>query len=300
MTFIIHCIEQVYYFLWGDWIRLPLPGGTLSLPLLVLLLIPAGIYFTVRTRGLQLRLLPDMVRLITGSAKPEDSEQDRKSEELSALQALIVSTATRVGMGNLVGVVAAISAGGAGAVFWMWITALIGSATSFVESTLAQLHKQEDPLYGGYRGGPAYYIHDWINAGRKGKARKSLLAILFAISGLICWCGVSQVIGNYVFSVGVREVKQSVERGRTISESMEEIEYFPKMLTEMVGVGERSGSLEQTLDVIGAYFDNEVEVLTSRLLSLMEPVITILLAVVVVFLLLAVYLPMFSMYGGIA
>ena len=115
MTFIIHCIEQVYYFLWGDWIRLPLPGGTLSLPLLVLLLIPAGIYFTVRTRGLQLRLLPDMVRLVTGSAKPEDSEQDRKSEELSALQALIVSTATRVGMGNLVGVVAAISAGGAGA-----------------------------------------------------------------------------------------------------------------------------------------------------------------------------------------
>ena len=82
MTFIIHCIEQVYYFLWGDWIRLPLPGGTLSLPLLVLLLIPAGIYFTVRTRGLQLRLLPDMVRLITGSAKPEDSEQNRKAEEL--------------------------------------------------------------------------------------------------------------------------------------------------------------------------------------------------------------------------
>ena len=86
------------------------------------------------------------------------------------------------------------------ALFSGWITALIGSATSFVESTLAQLHKQEDPLYGGYRGGPAYYIHDWINAGRKGKARKSLLAILFAISGLICWCGVSQVIGNSVSS----------------------------------------------------------------------------------------------------
>ena len=111
---------------------------------------------------------------------------------------------------------------------------------------------------------------------------------------------VSQVIGNYVFAVGVREVKQSVERGRTISESMEEIEYFPKMLTEMVGVGERSGSLEQTLDVIGAYFDNEVEVLTTRLLAVMEPVITIVLAVIVVLLLLAVYLPMFSMYGGIA
>ena len=110
---------------------------------------------------------------------------------------------------------------------------------------------------------------------------------------------VSQVIGNYVFSVGVRSVKQSVERGKPIAESMEEYEYFPKMLTEMVGVGERSGSLEQTLDVIGAYFDNEVEVLTNRLLAVMEPVITIVLAVIVVLLLLAVYLPMFSMYGGI-
>ena len=62
-------------------------------------------------------------------------------------------------MGNLVGVVAAISAGGAGAVFWMWVTAIIGSSTAFIEATLAQLYKEKDPLYGGYRGGPAYYIH---------------------------------------------------------------------------------------------------------------------------------------------
>ena len=65
-------------------------------------------------------------------------------------------------MGNLVGVVAAVSAGGAGAVFWMWVTAIIGSSTAFIEATLAQLHKEEDPLYGGYRGGPAYYIHDLV------------------------------------------------------------------------------------------------------------------------------------------
>ena len=108
---------------------------------------------------------------------------------------------------------------------------------------------------------------------------------------------VSQVISNYVFALGVRKTRQGVERGRTISECMAEIEYFPKLLTEMVGVGERSGSLEQTLDVIGAYYDNETELLTNRLLSLLEPVITIVLAVVVVVLLLAVYLPMFSMYG---
>ena len=69
---------------------------------------------------------------------------------------MIVSTATRVGMGNLTGVVAAVSAGGAGAVFWMWVTALLGSSTAFIEATLAQLHKEKDPLYGGSRGGPAY------------------------------------------------------------------------------------------------------------------------------------------------
>lgn len=102
------------------------------------------------------------------------------------------------------------------------------------------------------------------------------------------------VISNYTFALAVQEV----ERGRTISESMGQIEYFPKMLTEMVGVGEQSGSLEETLDVIGEYFDNEVEVTTARLLSVLEPIITITLAVIVVVLLLAVYLPLFTLYGG--
>ena len=112
---------------------------------------------------------------------------------------MIISTATRVGMGNLVGVVAAISAGGAGAVFWMWVTALLGSSTAFVEATLAQLYKEKDPLYGGYRGGPAYYIHH-LFIKKDSTRRHSVIAILFAISGLICWCGISQVIGNSVSS----------------------------------------------------------------------------------------------------
>ena len=79
----------------------------------------------------------------------------------------MVSTATRVGMGNLVGVVAAISVGGAGAVFWMWVTALLGASTAFAEATLAQIHKEKDPLYGGYRGGPAYYIHNFSQSLRE-------------------------------------------------------------------------------------------------------------------------------------
>ena len=103
-----------------------------------------------------------MVVALTG--KKDDNNS------LSTFQTLIVSTATRVGMGNLVGVVAAVSAGGAGAVFWMWVTALIGSSTAFIEATLAQMHKERDPLYGGFRGGPAYYIHDYIE-GRTGKRK---------------------------------------------------------------------------------------------------------------------------------
>ena len=192
---IVKIIESVYNFLWGDLIVLPLPGGgTLPLSLLVIILIPAGIYFTVRTRFLPLRLFPDMVKAVTG-------KKTKEKGSLSVMQSLIVSTATRVGMGNLVGVVAAISAGGAGAVFWMWVTALIGASTAFIEGTLAQLYKEKDPLYGGYRGGPAYYIHKYLQEKRGGKIRRyCVLSVLFAVSGLICWCGISQVISNSVSS----------------------------------------------------------------------------------------------------
>ncbi len=103
-------------------------------------------------------------------------------------------------MGNLVGVVAAVSVGGAGAVFWMWVSAFLGASTAYVEGTLAQLHKKKDPLYGGYHGGPAYYIHDFVEQKRKKKIKKSFIAILFAIFGLICWCGISQVVSNSVTS----------------------------------------------------------------------------------------------------
>lgn len=190
----IWLIETVYQLLWGDLFVIPLPGGgTLGISLLVFLLIPAGIFFTIRTRFLPVRLFPDMVHAMTEGKRHKDS--------LSSLQSLMVSTATRVGMGNLVGVVAAISAGGAGAVFWMWITALLGSSTAFIEATLAQLHKEKDPLYGGYRGGPAYYIHHFVEEKTGGKKRRyCLLSILFAVSGLICWCGISQVVSNSVTS----------------------------------------------------------------------------------------------------
>ena len=187
---IVQLIESVYNLLWGDLLTLPLGNATFSLSLMVILLFTAGIYFTLRTRLLPVRLFRDMIAAVC--------EKNQNEKGLSSFQTLVVSTATRVGMGNLVGVVAAVSMGGAGAIFWMWVTALLGASTSFVESTLAQKYKQPDPLYGGYRGGPAYYLHELAQRKRGKKLRRSVVASLFALSGLICWCGISQVISNSV------------------------------------------------------------------------------------------------------
>lgn len=180
----------IYNILWGDLIHIPLPGGSsLGLSLLVIILIPAGLYFTVCTRFLPFRMFPEMIRVTLENNKKTDRDG------ISGIQALIISTACRVGMGNLVGVVAAISAGGAGAVFWMWVIALVGASTAFIEATLAQIYKEKDPLYGGYRGGPAYYLHH-LFIRKNSRRKKSITAVLFALSGLICWCGISQVTGN--------------------------------------------------------------------------------------------------------
>ncbi|MBE5972746.1 MAG: alanine:cation symporter family protein [Lachnoclostridium sp.] len=185
-------ISKVCGLLWGDLFSIQLPNGdTAGFSLMVLLLIPTGIYFTIRTKFLPIRMFPEMIRIAL------EKESDKKeSGSVSGMQTLIVATATRVGTGNLIGVVAAISAGGAGAVFWMWVTALIGSSTAFIEATLAQLHREKDPLYGGFRGGPAFYIRDFVKA--KTGRNTSLIAILFALSGLLCWCGVSQIVSNSV------------------------------------------------------------------------------------------------------
>ncbi len=107
------------------------------------------------------------------------------------------------------------------------------------------------------------------------------------------------VMPSYIFGEGVRKVLQSVQQGRGVSESMAQVEYFPKMLTEMTGVGEHAGSLEETLNVVGDYYNNEVQLASDRLLAVLEPAITVCLAVFTVILLLAIYLPLFTMYGAI-
>ena len=160
--------------------------------ILVALLLAAGLYFTLRTRFVQLRMFGESFRVL----------REEKHEEggVSSFQALMISTASRVGTGNIAGVSIAICLGGVGAVFWMWVTAILGASTSFIESTLAQKYRQPDPLYGGWRGGPAYYLHVLAERRRGKKLKRSVVAALFAASGLICWCGISQVISNSVSS----------------------------------------------------------------------------------------------------
>ena len=116
--------------------------------ILIIMLLGVGIYFTIRTKGVQLRLLGESIRVVSEKSDDENS--------VSAFEALMVSIASRVGTGNLAGVASAIAIGGPGAVFWMWVIALLGAATAFAESTLAQLFKRKGAK--SFVGGPAYYI----------------------------------------------------------------------------------------------------------------------------------------------
>jgi AGCS family alanine or glycine:cation symporter len=144
---------------------------------LMVVLVACGLWFTWRTRFVQFRMLGEMLHLLTESAVNTVEEQVKeqkgsdKPRRISSFQAFAVSVATRIGTGNLAGVATAIAIGGPGAVFWMWVIALIGSATAFVESTLAQLYKQKHK--DSFIGGPAYYIQRGLH--------KRWMAILFAI-----------------------------------------------------------------------------------------------------------------------
>lgn len=139
---------------------------------LIILLIVAGLYFTFRTKFVQFRLFKESVRLIT--EKPTDSSH------VSSFQALMVSTASRVGTGNVVGVANAIAIGGYGSVFWMWLIAIIGSTSAFIESTLAQIYKQKDKQ-GGCYGGPSYYIQKGLHSRSLGVIFSIALIATYAI-----------------------------------------------------------------------------------------------------------------------
>ena len=141
--------------------------------ILIILLIAVGVYFTIRTKGAQFRLFGDGLKSIM---EPTEKSKDGE-KKVSSFQALMISTASRVGTGNIAGIATAIAAGGPGAVFWMWLMALMGGASAFIESTLAQIYKVKDG--GLYRGGPSYYMERALG--------KRWMGILFSILLIICF-----------------------------------------------------------------------------------------------------------------
>ena len=186
-----HLIETVYNLLWGDLFTLPVGGG-IGISLMAVLLLTAGVFFTLRTRLLPVRLFRDMIAAVC-EKEPEQG------------QPFLLPDAHRL-HGHPGGHGQSGGRGGGSVCRWCRCGVLdvghgpAGASTSFVESTLAQKYRQPDPLYGGQRGGPAYYIHVLAERKRGKKLRHSIIAVLFAISGLICWCGISQVISNSVSS----------------------------------------------------------------------------------------------------
>lgn len=142
--------------------------------ILIILLIAVGLYFTFRTKFVQFRLFPEALRVLT--------EKKKDGKDISSFGALMISTASRVGTGNIAGVATAVAAstaiGGYGAIFWMWLLAMIGAASAFIESTLAQLYKQK--IGDDFVGGPAYYIQKALGSRKMGVTFSVLLIACFA------------------------------------------------------------------------------------------------------------------------
>ena len=147
-------------------------NGIIWSPALIYLCLGAGLFYSIMTRFVQVRLFSEMISLLFKGKS--------RAQGISSFQALAVSLAGRVGMGNIAGVAAAIGFGGPGAVFWMWVVAFLGASTAYVESTLAQIYKEKDVVTGEYRGGPAYYFERALG--------QRWYGIIFAIASILA-CG---------------------------------------------------------------------------------------------------------------
>ena len=143
--------------------------------ILIAMLLALGLYFSIKTNFVQFRYIKEMFRLLGDGIGNKN-----KKGSISSFQAFCISTASRVGTGNLAGIAIAIAAGGPGAIFWMWLIALLGSASSFIESTLAQIYKEKD-VDGTFKGGPAYYMEKGLNKKWMGVLFSILITISFGL-----------------------------------------------------------------------------------------------------------------------
>lgn len=165
-------------------------GDFLWTYIVIAVLIGCAIYFTIRTRGVQFTMIPEMFRIMLG----KDS-QDHQKGGIGSFKAFSVSLASRVGTGNLAGVASAIFVGGPGAVFWMWVMALFGGATAFIEATLAQLYKKRDKE--SFYGGPAYYIQTGLGS--------RWMAVLFAVLMILTFSIAQQTVQSNTITTSLSE-----------------------------------------------------------------------------------------------
>ncbi len=149
--------------------------------ILVVMLIGTAVYLTFKTKFMQFRLFGDIVRIL--------GKSDKNKDGISSLEAFFLGTACRVGAGNITGVVAAVSVGGPGAIFWMWLVALLGASTSFVESCLAVMYRSRIGRQ-EYRGGTPWIIEK--------RLKQRWLGVIYAIASIVCYMGVIQVMSNSV------------------------------------------------------------------------------------------------------
>ena len=194
METFVNTVNAVNSVVWGTW-------GLSLFPILVILCLLAGLFYTIQTRFVQVRMFSEMVRLLKSNKS--------SAQGISSFQALTVSLSGRVGTGNIAGVATAIGFGGPGAIFWMWIVAILGAATAYIEATLGQIYKETDADTGEYRGGPAFYIERAMG--------QKWYAWIFAIATILA-CGVllptvqSNAIGN--------AIAQTISEGSQITTSM--------------------------------------------------------------------------------
>ena len=168
MTGIYKIVDSVNNLLWGK-------------NILVFMLIGAALYFSFKTKFMQFRLFHKIVKVLFKNEKGKHG--------ISSLETFFLGTACRVGAGNIAGVVAAISVGGAGSIFWMWLVAMLGSATAFIESSLAVIYRKKEKD-GSYTGGTPFIIEKRLNM--------RWLGIIYALASVVCYFGVTQVMSNSI------------------------------------------------------------------------------------------------------
>lgn len=168
MPYISSMVDAVNAILWGK-------------NILVYMLVGAAIYFSFMTKFMQFRLFGKIIKVLF--------KNEKQGNGVSSLETFFLGTACRVGAGNIAGVVAAISAGGPGAIFWMWLVALLGSATAFVESSLSVIYRKKQ-ADGSYIGGTPFIIEE--------RLKMKWLGIIYALASVICYMGVIQVMSNSI------------------------------------------------------------------------------------------------------